>query len=250
MPLPKLGQFVASSGVAIADLGFSKLTDLVASLPQFCRVAGGRVEFLDGEPEVGPTHVRLTGELWRAVVQGEAGKRTWFDLEDQRLVVTVPEGDSPSEPVASAPYRYVAVPAVSRSELLAFLRRWLEQRGVDGRSAQLSDALGASDPLDAVKRALGKQQADALRDAHVQWVVVGVLGWLHTHRILPKRFLHTSPPPYPAASAADRRDFPSRQQPDKADRLRARLHEAIDRMSWAEMAELRVPARLLDPEGG
>lgn len=250
MLLSTLGQYLLQHGIDLkAGVGL-RLSDALRRYPGFCESDDLHVRFLDGPAESpdgplalptaqtarGQTAQGLRADLWRARVFARDGISFWMDLDD--LTVHQVDGDAPPDP--TQPWRYTQVPSISTEEQAAFVRSWLGNRVDDDTISRIVEA-GPGWPREA-ESLLDPHTWQALRDARREWVVDQTLPWLDEHGIDHRRVVQVRQITHrTAAVLSSQRQGSS----EGTEALRARIQDCVRRMTLAELAELRIPARFL-----
>ncbi|MFH1469166.1 MAG: hypothetical protein ABIO70_32560 [Pseudomonadota bacterium] len=247
--LPDIGNWLKDAGV---DTGGRKLSDILRSMPQFCRVEGGTVVFEGGEPTAEDAGEKprvlqhLHPALFHAFIKDEPGQGHWMHLKTYKVVQVTMEEGQPGPPVSEADFEYVLIPTISTEDQKEFARDVLSSKLDDEALAYVlapDDASWIKRGRDTVPPEVWAEFWDRRRD----WVVQRGIDWLRAHRIPVESFVRRMVLPGSAESA--RRSPPIRvgvlRGNGATQALRKKLHAAIDGMTIEELCELRVPARFL-----
>jgi len=203
-----------------------------------------------------PPRKRVRRDLWKAFLDWDARWRRVYDKEEKAAVrfpaeparLEHPESQELRRLVEEQPERFVEIEPISFDRQLGWLRDFV-QTVSDPIAREALDAAVTDDrPMRASSLALQangplRQQWNATKLAHVEETIAQ---WAASFDLQIE--VHEPASGSPRAEAADDRSSP-KSAPERSDehlsRLRAQLHEAIDRMPEAELLQLRLPVEYL-----
>lgn len=226
--LAQLGALLKRRGVALQE----RLSVVLARMPDFCRLEGAEVMFLDGDPlelDGAEQALRLRRDLLLALITDKATSAWVLDLETHQILEVPVVGGEFGPPCSLEPLRYLRVPTLSTEEQLAFAVAHLGAR-LDAEDLR---ALRAAGPRWG-EVAEGRLSPDAwgrFQDERRRALIAHATAWFERHHIDSGFFLHRAHPgARPQADA------------QAAGRLRAHLHRCIDAMTESELAQVLIPA--------
>lgn len=251
--LADVGNWLRKSG---ADLGEWKLSDLLRTAPEFGQIESGTVVFGDGAPPAGHevaqrdvyTGATLRSDLFHAMVTDQPGMQAFMHVKTCEIEVVPLVNNMPGSPVAEADFEYVRVPTIRTVEQREFARDWLSDKVQEDALAYV---LGGDDAgwVHRGRLTVAPQQWDEFWQARRSWIVRRAVDWLRAQRLPVERFVRT-----PNAERTRRSLRPSEssvrgdvphEDGGPETRLKERVLAAVERMTLAELCELRIPARLL-----
>ena len=212
-------------------------------------VAGHSVPASPIPPDEAPTRMRQ--DLWSAIVHWEDLSDRFWDRKERRAIYVPVDADG--APLwTSEPARFTRITPVSRDQHLVWMNEFAE--GLEGvKRDALLQAIAVGAPRGAFKITLRRHGLITLWGAELQRRVTdhaeawAVAEGVRLDQIVEKS---TQSPPPAAPAPADSATAPQAPSPTlprdesltESDRLRRRLHGVIDRMNFAELAALQVPA--------
>jgi hypothetical protein len=241
---------------------------------QLHRIPGGDIEVsLPGSeptrseiplPILNPEPARsgyIRRDLWRCFLDWTPGWIRLYDPQNDKAVM-FPENPSPFDNPEhirlrtawkSAPHSFVAISPISMEKQLAWMREFANTLEEPSRSA-LAKALGGGRPFAAFTQLVRETPGLARDWSSFRVVRVSELisQWLNDHQL---KASIEAPPLTAAPAERGTRTEIRRSSSFRAERLsgtqttedvvRTRLHQAIDRMTLADLLRLSVPAQYL-----
>ncbi|MFF9780325.1 hypothetical protein ACF1HJ_42670 [Streptomyces sp. NPDC013978] len=206
------------------------------------------------------TRVRLKPDVWAAFVEWHDGhQRLWDTHASRAFVYPVDDHDEPAW--VSQPDRFRAIEAVAPEAQKEWMRAWAARQEPTDRDSLLA-ALAPDAPLRSFRHVLDSRglalewRAELQRKvgAHVRaWADEHAVAWhdLVTTAPLERPSAPSSPPAHRSANKNVRPFLTAEGREARApggsdlERLREIVHRAVDRMSYAELAEIPIRAEHL-----
>lgn len=199
---------------------------------------------------------RFKPDVWATFMDWRSDHRRLWDVEQRRALLIPLDADG--RPAwESSPERFIEIPVLGPETQLGWMRSFAEGRPeAEGRA--LSEALDDPSGVSKFRRALTVHGVQMQWRAELQRRVVAEVGqWAQSHGVevsdlvavpraaeAPRGLTRTATPrATPASPDLGRRGLDNSNR--DLDRLRARLHAIIDRMSLTELAALPIRAEHL-----
>lgn len=253
MHLSALGNRLIEAGIDFrAESGQRKLSDMLQRMSDFCGIEGPLVRFRAGAPHAAPAPaapgspaasptLRLSGDLWRAMVVDRPDRAFFYDLATDTIVEVPVTDGAPGEPVASEPVRFIRVPTLPSDEQVS-----IAQASLQGMVSQEDfEAIFGAGPgwMRRAHDLLPPALSGAMDDARQIAVVNAAQSWLAQHDLPAQKFVRNERKSATQGGKTRRPPFDR----DLEIHLRNRLHEVLDAMTLSELLELRIPARFSLP---
>ncbi|WP_182045216.1 OST-HTH/LOTUS domain-containing protein [Curtobacterium sp. ME26] len=240
-------------GLDLRALGYKKLIDLLRAGHD-----AGRFELVtvDGHPHVIPALAaprkrpveqgRLRADLWTSLVTWDHGERYWDRRNRRAVFVPTTEDGTPEWQVF--PNKYVKIDAVPMQTQLEWMVDFANDQ-TERVQVRLLEALKNPTP-GAFKVSLNDLGlAAAWRTRLRQRVTEHASEWAARAHLSPASILDPASRSSPKSASRQEPEegeaFESPSTTDEAARLRARVHQIVDRMTLSELAQLQVPAAYL-----
>lgn len=226
--LAQLGTQLKRQGVLLDE----RLGVALSRMPDFCRIEGPEVVFLEGEPSDAPAAeapLYLRRDLLLAMITDRPGTASALDLDSYAIVeVALVDGEL-GPPCSEEPIRWLRVPSLRTEGQIQFAEKEL---GPHLDAASLAALRRAGHRWTEVAQArLPAGTWKTFQDRRRQELIRIAMEWFQRHRIDSGRFLHRAPsahaPRPPTAPGEELRHF---------------LHRCIDEMTTQELAQVLVPA--------
>jgi hypothetical protein len=248
-----IGNWLRDAGVTADMLPTGRLSSFLQQMPAFCEVDGARVIFKEGsaifaalsnaresDPVVNERHGDddeggIREDLWRAMILDRRGIRWVLDLETLTIQENAEVEGVLTSPFADAPEQYLVVPTVPTVGQLAQARQTL---GALVSPEQVGSLIPEENWLRHFRMTAPGALREAVLHARKVWIVALARTWLRSHGLPEHRFIRR----IIRHQAAGPRNI---QDVDEAAALRRALHQAIDRMTPAQLGNLLVPASVL-----
>jgi hypothetical protein len=209
------------------ELGFPSLKALIQGYPDHGRLSGTGGDIMYIPTAAREVHADpVPHRLLVAVLQSE---QAWLDRA-RGTIAFVCEADAD-------PLRYAPVPTLDRERLTELASAWASEQMKEELRPAFVDAVLAN-TLDAQFASVGVEWAQWLK----QRVADDVRAWLAAHGVHASH--HLEAPQRPAQTSRSRQATSRSFLPPESE-LRARVLAAVARLTDDELAELRLPARVL-----
>jgi hypothetical protein len=233
------------------ELGFESFGAFVqaaaaAGVIHVARVRHGFALSLPGStPDAAQTQTRprINHNLWRAFTDWSHDRRYAWD-PNRRVVVTFPVDEENEENATLIPENLVPIPPASGEEQLEWVREFLEaQKGSRVADALLSmlDGDDAFEQFSLLVRSEPRLDGE-WRGQRRSRVADAIRSWAQEQDVQIDPYMEDEIVAVPVLSSV-----PSSEDP--VERLRSAVKYAIDKMSAAELRELRLPLGSLEGSG-
>ena len=222
-----------------SDLGYSKLTDLILAMPEVGRIE----EHSPGTSELVRVAPRLRHSLWSAVTEYDAARRAWIDLASEDLVTS-------QDDVEAEPERFLEVPRADLHRQREMALEWimgLEEEKRPPLLDALQDHDGLKPFLDLIRQ---RDLLGSWANHRTAAITSEVLTWAEAHGLEKRRLLDLESPrqrvlidrePHATSERISHTPGPRMSE----DELRHFLHLALEQMSYHELQQVWIPARVL-----